>query len=114
MPTRRRSEVKYLTLSIASIATCQLAGLLRFGSTHCYPRFLNFRDSVTVSQGARQVCILPQKLAAQRIFQVVAALNTVENAAKYDLIVFDSKRDSVLFFPRTSAINEKVIVLGVI
>ena len=32
----RRSEVKYQTLSIASVATNQLAGLLRFGSTHCY------------------------------------------------------------------------------
>ena len=32
----RRSEVKYQTLSIASVATNQIAGLLRFGSTHCY------------------------------------------------------------------------------
>ena len=32
----RRSEVKYQTLSIASIATNQSQGLLRFGSTHCY------------------------------------------------------------------------------
>ena len=33
----RRSDVKYQTLSIAYSATSQPQGLLRFGSTHCYP-----------------------------------------------------------------------------
>ena len=43
----RRSEVKYQTLSIASIATNRLAGLLRFGSTHCYPTFDAFGSTFT-------------------------------------------------------------------
>ena len=35
----KRSEVKYLALSITLIATSQLVGLLRFGSTFCYLAF---------------------------------------------------------------------------
>ena len=43
----RRSEVKCKTLSIALIATNQLVGLLRFGSTHCYPPIRGIWDKGT-------------------------------------------------------------------